>query len=219
MKNWLIVIFWLAGSFLYAQEQTGLASFYGGQFHGRPTASGEIYDMEKMTAAHRTLPFGTMIRVTNLSNGKSVEVKVNDRGPFIDNRIVDLSFGAAKLIEMINDGVIEVSLEVIQKDLAPKPVSNNSFFQIEINRLKPGGYGVQIMSFTQTDNYVSFVEQLQDQYPADQIILQSKMVNGQTVVGVLLGQYSDRSEAEFHQQTLVTRYPDSYIVDYSRFSL
>ncbi|WP_421871226.1 septal ring lytic transglycosylase RlpA family protein [Marinoscillum sp.] len=218
MKNWLIVILCLVGFSLIAQEHTGLASFYGGQFHGRPTASGEIYDMEKMTAAHRTLPFGTMIRVTNLSNGQSVEVKVNDRGPFIDNRIVDLSFGAAKVIEMVNDGVIEVSLEIIQKDLAPKPVSNNSFFQIEINRLKPGGYGVQIMSFAQTDNYVSFVEQLQDQYPADQIILQSKMVNGQKVVGVLLGQYVDRSEAESHQQTLVTRYPDSYIVDYSRFS-
>ncbi len=217
MRILLLLLTMLGTTTILAQTQSGQASFYGGQFHGRPTASGEVYDMEKMTAAHRTLPFGTMIRVTNSRNGKSVVVKVNDRGPFVDNRIVDLSFGAAKEIEMINDGVVEVTLEVIQKDLAPTPEINNAFFHIEVNRLRPSGYGVQIMSFAQTDNYVTFVEQLQKKYQSANIVLQSKMVNGQKVIGVIMGQYSTRSEAESYKQSLINDYPDSYIIEYSKF--
>ncbi|WP_308708888.1 septal ring lytic transglycosylase RlpA family protein [Marinoscillum pacificum] len=217
MRLFLLLLTVFVTSSVIAQTQTGQASFYGGQFHGRPTASGEVYDMEKMTAAHRTLPFGTMIRVTNTNNGKSVVVKVNDRGPFVDSRIVDLSFGAAKEIEMVNDGVVDVTLELVQKDLAPTPTVNNSFFHIEINRLKPAGYGVQIMSFAQTDNYVTFVEQLQKKYNSADIVLQSKMVNGQKVIGVILGQYGTRTEAESYRESLINDYPDSYIIEYSKF--
>ncbi|MDP2807661.1 MAG: septal ring lytic transglycosylase RlpA family protein [bacterium] len=93
--------------------QLGLASFYGREFHGRKTANGEIFDMEAMTAAHRTLPFGTMVKVTNLKNEQSVVVKINDRGPFVEGRIIDLSQGAAKKIEI--DGVEQVRLEIIQQ--------------------------------------------------------------------------------------------------------
>ena len=217
MRLFLLLFTLLVSLFSIAQTQTGQASFYGGQFHGRPTASGEVYDMEKMTAAHKTLPFGTMIRVTNTNNGKSVVVKVNDRGPFVDSRIVDLSFGAAKEIEMVNDGVVDVTLELVQKDLAPTPTVNNSFFHIEISRLKPAGYGVQIMSFAQTDNYVTFVEQLQKKYKSADIVLQSKMVNGQKVIGVILGQFGTRSEAQSYRDSLANDYPDSYIIEYSKF--
>jgi rare lipoprotein A len=73
------------------KTEAGIASWYGAPYHGRTTASGEIYDMEKMTAAHRTLPFDTWLLVTNLSNGKRVQVRVNDRGPFVDHRVIDLS--------------------------------------------------------------------------------------------------------------------------------
>jgi rare lipoprotein A len=93
--------------------ETGLASWYGHPYHGRAAASGEIYDMEKLTAAHRTLPFGTMVQVTNLGNGKSVEVRIIDRGPFVDGRIIDLSHAAAKAIEMIGPGVAQVRLDVL----------------------------------------------------------------------------------------------------------
>ena len=199
------------------QKQSGQASFYGGQFHGRPTASGEVFDMHKLTAAHRTLPFGTMIRVTNTSNNLSVVVKVNDRGPFVDNRIVDLSLQAAKEINMINDGVIDVTLEVIQNDISTAPDSEPAFFHIEVNRLKPTGYGIQIMSFAQTDNYVTFVERLQEKHQSKNIVLQSKMVNGQKVIGVILGQYESRNEAETFQKKLLADYPDSYIVEYSKY--
>jgi rare lipoprotein A (peptidoglycan hydrolase) len=91
--------------------QTGKASWYGPQHQGKRTASGEIFDHRLFTAAHPTLPFGTKIKVTNLANGKSVEVKINDRGPFIDNRIIDLSLGAAKALEMMETGTARVRLD------------------------------------------------------------------------------------------------------------
>jgi len=91
----------------------GKASFYGPQFHGKKTASGEVFNMYDLTAAHKTLPFGTRCRVTNLKNGKTVVVRINDRGPFVPGRILDLSYGAARALDAIADGVIEVKVEVL----------------------------------------------------------------------------------------------------------
>ncbi|WP_162901089.1 septal ring lytic transglycosylase RlpA family protein, partial [Acinetobacter nosocomialis] len=90
---------------------TGIASWYGRQFHGRKTANGETFDMNELTAAHRSLPLNCYIRVTNKDNGKSVVVKVNDRGPFHGNRVVDLSYAAAKRIGLANAGTGKVSIE------------------------------------------------------------------------------------------------------------
>jgi peptidoglycan lytic transglycosylase len=95
----------------YVEE--GNASWYGEPFHGRRASNGEIYDMNKLTAAHRTLPFETMVRVTNLSNGKSTVVRITDRGPFVGNRIIDVSLAAAREIELVGPGVGPVRLEVL----------------------------------------------------------------------------------------------------------
>jgi rare lipoprotein A len=95
----------------YAEE--GNASWYGEPFHGRRASNGEIYDMYKLTAAHRTLPFETMVRVTNTNNGKSTVVRITDRGPFVDNRIIDLSLAAAREIELVGPGVGPVRIEVL----------------------------------------------------------------------------------------------------------
>ena len=95
----------------YIQE--GNASWYGNEFHGRHSSNGEVYDQYKLTAAHRTLPFDTMVRVTNLNNGKSTTVRITDRGPFVGNRIIDLSLAAAREIESIGPGVVPVRLEVL----------------------------------------------------------------------------------------------------------
>lgn len=99
---------------LKGYSTTGLASYYGKKYHGRKTASGEIFNMNKMTAAHRSLPFFTKLKVTNLKNNQSVIVKVNDRGPFIEGRIIDLSYAAAKRIGMLRDGVVKVKIEAVQ---------------------------------------------------------------------------------------------------------
>ena len=91
-----------------------VCSYYGKKFHGRPTSNGEIYDMHKFTAAHKTLPFQTKLRVTNPDNGKSVVVRINDRGPFVAGRDLDLSQAAARQIEMIAHGVKELEIEVLE---------------------------------------------------------------------------------------------------------
>ena len=97
----------------YALNEEGVASYYADEFNGRKTSNGEVYDMHALSAAHRTLPFQTRVLVTNLTNGKSVTVRINDRGPFVDDRIIDLSLGAAKAIDMIGPGTAAVSLQVL----------------------------------------------------------------------------------------------------------
>ncbi|MFQ5845828.1 MAG: septal ring lytic transglycosylase RlpA family protein [Planctomycetota bacterium] len=95
------------------RTQTGYASWYGPRFHGRPTASGERYNMLDLTAAHRSFPFGTYVRVTTLANGHRIVVRINDRGPFVSGRIIDLSYAAAKILDLIPQGVMKVRLEVL----------------------------------------------------------------------------------------------------------
>ena len=99
-------------------DQVGIASWYGNQHQGRLTASGERFDQHKLTAAHRTLPLDTKVKVTNLENGKSIEVKVNDRGPYIPGRVLDLSTQAAKLLGMEKEGLALVRIEILPQQVA-----------------------------------------------------------------------------------------------------
>lgn len=95
--------------------ESGKASYYADKFNGRKTASGATFNQRKLTAAHKTLPFGTKIKVTNLANGKTVKVTVNDRGPFVEGRIIDLSKKAAEKIKMVNAGVVQVEIKYKKK--------------------------------------------------------------------------------------------------------
>lgn len=94
--------------------QTGIASYYGSKYHGRKTANGEVFDMYGVSAAHKDLPFGTRIEVTNLNNNKKLIVRINDRGPFVKGRILDLSYGAAKELDMIESGTAPVRIKVLE---------------------------------------------------------------------------------------------------------
>ena len=102
--------------------QYGVASFYAHKFHGRKTANGERYDMHGISAAHRTLPLGTTVRVVNLKNGRSVECRINDRGPYIDGRVIDMSLGAAKKLGMVHHGLADVMIEIVK----PAPPKNRA---------------------------------------------------------------------------------------------
>jgi rare lipoprotein A len=113
----------------YVEE--GVASWYGVPFNGRRTSNGEIYDMHEFTAAHRTLPFNCVVRVTNLNNGEQTEVRINDRGPFVANRVIDLSLSAAQAIEMVGPGTANVRLEILS---GPNP--NVGFFAVQIGAFK-----------------------------------------------------------------------------------
>jgi rare lipoprotein A len=108
--------------------ETGLASWYGHPYHGRPAANGEIYDMEGFTAAHRTLPFGTWVRVVNLTNDKTVDVRITDRGPFVENRIIDISHAAAGAIGLIGPGVARVRLDILS---VPAIASTQNWYAVQ----------------------------------------------------------------------------------------
>jgi len=98
----------------HRKVMTGVSSFYAEDFHGKLTANGEVYDMYGVTAAHKTLPLGTVCRVTNLANDKSLIIRINDRGPYVKGRILDCSYGAAKKLDFINQGTANVKIEVIE---------------------------------------------------------------------------------------------------------
>ena len=145
-------------------KETGQASWYGHPYHGRRASSGEIYDMNQMTAAHLRLPFGTWVRVTNLGNGRRADVRINDRGPFVKNRIIDLSRASAQQIEMIGPGTARVRLEVIAlpgtappgqvraASQAPKAPPPSRSAQPPPGCGEGSGYGVQVGSFRILEN-------------------------------------------------------------------
>jgi rare lipoprotein A len=128
--------------------EQGVASWYGDPFNGRRAANGEIYDMHQLTAAHRTLPFGAIVRVTNLRNGKQTEVRITDRGPFVANRVIDLSLSAAQAIDMVGPGTAPVRLEILG---GPNP--------------QVGFFGVQVGAFQSQDNAERFRAKLAARYP------------------------------------------------------
>jgi rare lipoprotein A len=122
------------------QGEQGVASWYGHPFHGRSSASGEIYNMYDFTAAHRTLPFGTQVQVHNLQSGESVDVRINDRGPFVEGRIIDLSYAAAEAIHLVGPGIGLVQLQILNPILVAGPTA------------APGIFAVQVGAFRQIDN-------------------------------------------------------------------
>ena len=139
-------------------REVGLASWYGEDYHGRRTANGEVYDMNAMTSAHRTLPFNTRVRVTNLENGKKSELRINDRGPFIPGRIIDLSKSGAKEVGIIGPGTARVAVEVIAWPAAGPP---GPF----------GLYAVQVGSFTERGNADRLRDDLARRHSSVRVVL------------------------------------------------
>lgn len=163
-------------------SQTGIASWYGPGFHGKATASGAIYDQNELTAAHQTLPLGSRLLVTNLQNGTTVEVTVNDRGPFAKGRILDLSYAAGRALGMIVPGTIPVRLELLESPykLAAIPSSLD--------------YTLQIGSFSQRDNAQELLNRVAASYP--DVVIAPLQVKNMTYYRVQIGTYSDRAAAE-----------------------
>jgi rare lipoprotein A len=122
--------------------QTGEASWYGAEFHGQPTSSREIYDMNDLTAAHNTLPLGTFVMVTNLSNGKSIVVRINDRGPFVKGRVIDLSYAAAKALDMVGPGTAPVRIEALP-EVSPPPSAQKFSVQVGSFVIKENAEGLR----------------------------------------------------------------------------
>jgi rare lipoprotein A len=140
--------------------QTGKASWYGKKFHGRPTASGERYNMYKESAAHKTLPLGTHVRVLNLSNKKQIIVRINDRGPFVKGRIIDLSYAAARKIGMIGPGVAPVRIVALGRQVGKLKSPQGIKPVVEIRDLNLGDFTVQVGAFKNQNNALKLADRL-----------------------------------------------------------
>lgn len=205
--------------------QTGQASFYADKFEDRPTASGEKYRHSKLTAAHLTLPFGTEVKVTNLENQKSVVVRINDRGPFVEGRIIDLSKSAAELLDFVNAGLTEVQLEIVkvvvdQGGDAGKPVQNDAhtveareFYSFEATRVELSGYGIQIGSFVELANVMRVAESLKSKY-RKQVTVQVADINKIKYYKIIVGNFPSRVKAEPQKAKIAQDYPDCFIVKF-----
>jgi rare lipoprotein A len=163
------------------------ASWYGPEFHGRPTASGEIFDMYAMTAAHRELPFGTRLRITNPENNRSVVVTVNDRGPFVRGRDIDLSYGAAKEIGIINKGVTRVLMEYVGRNMMyAKKVPSGPI-------RSSGPLTIQVGSFLERANAIRLRKALELKYT--DVYITEANIYGKTYYRVRIGEFKDRDSA------------------------
>jgi rare lipoprotein A len=226
MRNLLSIAFLLTvTTAAWSQTQTGKASFYADKFEGAMTASGQKYRHSKATAAHKTLPFGTKIRVTNLENNKAVEVVINDRGPYVEGRIVDLSRSAAEELGYINKGLADVKIEVIDAgdgkgggQVVPIDrvmVDEKEFYDFEIQRFEPKGWGVQIGTYQELVNLMRLADNLKNSYKK-KVNVQVKVVNGLKYYSMCLGEFSSRSKAEDFIGEVKKKFPDAFLVEYAK---
>jgi rare lipoprotein A len=225
MRSLCFILLFISTTAVFGQVQTGKASFYADKFEGSPTASGEKYKHNKLTGAHKSLPFGTKVKVTNLANNQTVEVIVNDRGPYVENRIIDLSKAAAEKLGFINQGLAEVTIEVIDagdgkssdpaKTIDHVSVDENEFYDLEIARLNPKGYGVQIGTYQELVNLMRLSDNLKNSYKK-QVAVQVKVVNGIKYYGIIIGQFSSRAKAEQFRNDVRKKFPDAFIVEYNK---
>ncbi|MBW1766788.1 MAG: septal ring lytic transglycosylase RlpA family protein [Deltaproteobacteria bacterium] len=140
--------------------QFGKASWYGKKFHGRPTANGELFDMYKISAAHKTLPMDTCVKVTNLSNKKYIIVRINDRGPFVKGRVIDLSYAAGKKIDMIGAGVTDVKVVALGREVGEFKAKSGSKPIVELKDLKKGEFTIQVGAFQDSRNALRLADYL-----------------------------------------------------------
>ncbi len=158
--------------------EVGLASWYGVPYHGRRTSSGEVYDMYQLTAAHREIPLGSWVEVTNLTNGRSLAVRINDRGPFVEGRIIDLSYASASLLGVTGPGLARVRVRLSQ----PPPGGPG-----------PARYSIQVASFATEPSAQALKAELERRVSGVQIV--KALIGGETYYRVRLGSFASRAEA------------------------
>ncbi len=217
--------------------EIGLASFYADKFDGRITASGDIFDQKKMTAAHRTLPFGSKVKVTSFENSKTVIVIINDRGPFVNDRVIDLSKAAAKKLDFISKGVTKVKIEVIsiakgkqssKKAYTPPPQkkkvqqstspSNASilsqaieYYKVESTQISPQGFGIQVASYKEAANLMKRCDDLKKSTGKD-IIIQVANSGGEKVYRIILGTFTTKEQASGYNQKIQSDFKGSFVI-------
>ncbi len=197
---------WLSG-LLFAQAgyiEEGEGSYYAASFEGLRTASGERYSRSAFTAAHRTLPFGTRVKVTHLRTGKTTIVRINDRGPHRQGRIIDLSEAAARELGILAEGVARVRIEVIERPPPPPALNKTSpFFDSEgqtLVRVSP--FSLQIGAFSEIENAIALARNAKNELKKEPVFLWKVVIKGKPLYRVLVGHYRTRKEAETRRDAL-----------------
>jgi len=179
----------------YGFVQEGLASWYGKKFHGKRTANGEVYDMFDETAAHKVLPFGTYVKVENLANSKETIVRINDRGPFVKGRVIDLSFASAKKLGLVGPGVEKVRLVALSKMVRKKKIGSKYKPVIEVTNYTKGKFTIQVGAFENKTNSNNLASKLK--YNFDHITITPYMpYEGKIFYRVRVSLLSNLKEAD-----------------------
>ena len=187
-------------------SQRGIASWYGKKFHGRRTSNGEIYDMYAMTAAHKTLPLGVDVRVTNQRNGKSVKVRVNDRGPFVAGRVIDLSFAAARQLDIVDTGTAPV--EVVALGFAKRQGAQVSY-RAPVS-YDTGHFALQVGAFSQAANAERFAASLRPRFGRAEV--HQGYADGRTLYRVRVGNFLSLHEAEAAKEQVRQDFAGAFVV-------
>lgn len=214
------LIFFLAitiqiGAQVDFEPQTGKCSYYANSFHGKPTASGEKYDKQLLTCAHRSLPFGTLLKVTNLSNNRWVIVKVNDRGPYHPDRILDLSYAAADSIDLIPQGVAVIYVELydpLKEKLQPKDQDAGNLFKVQSETITPAHYSVCVVELDELSWALQTAADLKRK-GVKEVFLESVTEGGKEHVRVLAGNTNDKSEADLILLGLLSTWSNARIIE------
>jgi rare lipoprotein A len=198
VKLYLILFVIFSSAFcLYSYEEEGVASWYGPDFHGKKTANGEIFNTNDLTAAHRTLPFGTIVKVISLENEKEIIVRINDRGPFKKDRVIDLSMAAAQELDVVKHGTMNVKLVVLEE-------GTNTYHRFK----KDQTYNIQIASFSNEDSALKLADNLKEK--GFEITIKTVELN-QTVHRVIIEELN-YSEVQIYRVKLHKEGIDKFLV-------
>lgn len=188
--------------------QEGIASSYGRDFHGRKTSSGEPFDMNAMTAAHKTLPLGVYVKVRHKRTGREITVRINDRGPFVLERIIDLSEGAARKLEMIQEGVAAVKVTALGYKI--EPTNGEAEYRTPVS-YDSGRFALQVAALKNRTNAYRYADELKRKYSAADV--QEAIVGGNIYYRVRLGQYASLRAAQSAQESFERKgFPGNFVV-------
>ena len=208
--------------YLFAQHpdlvQQGLASYYADKFQGQITASGEKYYHEKATAAHKTLPFGTIVKVTNLENNKTAAVRINDRGPNKPGRIIDLSRSVARKLGFINEGVAKVRIEAINRiedtnDAVGSKSNVRNVYNFNLKKIQPQGFALQLGSYQKMRNLIHASASM-DQLDRSRFHFEIAEKGGNEIYRLLYGFFNRRNQAEAIKSRLQAEIPGCFVVEF-----
>lgn len=206
MRFIIAIVLTISGFFnlLIAQTQTGIASVRPLAHEGIYTETGEIFSHDSLVASHRTIPFGSTVKVTNLKNQKSVDVKINDRGPFINGHIIDLSESAAQNIGLPINSLANVRLDVLR-------LEKNYTFKNFTAAQADGNYSIKVGSFSKKDNAVDFATKLTTDYKVENVMVKTESFQDQPLYKVYIGRFLNREIAEKYLNQLPDDLKNAYV--------